>query len=622
MQSVSNARQWRGVRHLRMVMLAVGAVVLLALPSTAGAIVYIDEDNTDQLADFDVRDEATVAPTAAQKPAASGLAARITWNNYGTPGSIFNQKGWGARDIKAPTAAAAARVWVNSHKSLLRTSASSLELVTQAPLRGTKNDHAVVFRQSFGGVLSLDNMLSLSVVGSAKAGWKIAYVSSSLVPSSKLHGKTKLSPLAAWTRAARAAGHPVSLRQVSSFGRNANGSTNVIATGFMGDQAVSLASFGTARGAIRAYRATVTKSTTGSQNAYDLVIDATTGKVLARQNTVFNATDNPTWKAPEHSQAYNNMNAFPWNYPTTDNRVIFCWNATAGCVRVVSENPATTVNPSGVSSKMPWDVQATVTGFTGTADSTQGNNVDDARVWSGSHTYGSTTNFRATSTTRDYQPAFTDAWYTSGCNPNTVNAATNPTGNDIEASTVSLFVGHNVMHDWAYDLGFDEGHWNAQQFNNGVTTNDPTPPPGGPTIAAPLGNDGLIGNAQSGAASGSRDNANMGTGADGTHSTTNQFVWQSLAGSFYAPCVDGAYDFAVFGHEFGHLIENRMIGKGVGARQGTHAGSMGEAFGDFDALAAFNELHLPIPTGSTKYTEGAYATGNGYNGIRDFLAGE
>ena len=86
--------------------------------------------------------------------------------------------------------------------------------------------------------------------------------------------------------------------------------------------------------------------------------------------------------------------------------------------------------------------------------------------------------------------------------------------------------------------------------------------------------------------------------------------------------MDGAYDFSVFGHEFGHLIENRMIAKGVGTRQGTHAGSMGEAFGDFDALAAFNELHLPIPTGSTKYTEGAYATGNGYNGIRDFLAGE
>ena len=114
-----------------------------------------------------------------------------------------------------------------------------------------------------------------------------------------------------------------------------------------------------------------------------------------------------------------------------------------------------------------------------------GNNVDDARVWSGSHgVYGNAALLRATSATRDYQPAFTDAWYTSGCNPANVNAATNPTGNDIEASTVSLFVGHNVMHDWSYYLGFDEGHWNGQQYNNGVTTVDTTPTPGGPDARA------------------------------------------------------------------------------------------------------------------------------------------
>ena len=243
-------------------------------------------------------------------------------------------------------------------------------------------------------------------------------------------------------------------------------------------------------------------------------------------------------------------------------------------------------------------------------------------MWSGNHgVYGNPALVRATSATRDYQPAFTDAWYTSGCDPNNVNAATNPLGNDIEASTVSLFVGHNVMHDWAYYLGFDEGHWNAQQYNNGVTTDRPDAAAGRPASLLPLGNDGLIGNAQSGAATGSRDNANMGTGADGQHPTTNQFLWQPLAASFYAPCVDGAYDFAVFGHEYGHLIENRMIGKGVGARQGNAAGAMGEAFGDFDALAAFNELHLPVPAGADRYTEGAYATGNPYNGIRDFLAG-
>ena len=129
-------------------------------------------------------------------------------------------------------------------------------------------------------------------------------------------------------------------------------------------------------------------------------------------------------------------------------------------------------------------MQATSAGFTATANTTWGNNVDDARVWSnatdphGAANYGSPTLTRATSATRDYQPAFTDAWYVSGCDPSQINATTNPTGNDILASTVSLFVGHNVMHDWAYYLGFDEGHWNAQQYNNGVTVNDPTPTPG------------------------------------------------------------------------------------------------------------------------------------------------
>jgi hypothetical protein len=43
----------------------------------------------------------------------------------------------------------------------------------------------------------------------------------------------------------------------------------------------------------------------------------------------------------------------------------------------------------------------------------------------------------------------------------------NPAANDIEAATVNLFVGHNVMHDYSYYLGFDEAHWNSQQYNNG-----------------------------------------------------------------------------------------------------------------------------------------------------------
>ena len=91
----------------------------------------------------------------------------------------------------------------------------------------------------------------------------------------------------------------------------------------------------------------------------------------------------------------------------------------------------------------------------------------------------------------------------------------------------------------------------------------------------------------------------MCTGADGPggRPQTNMFLWQSLPGSFYAPCVDGDYDMTVIGHEYGHAIENRMIGKGVGARQGFHAGAMGEAFGDFDALEYRDESHYRAGAG-------------------------
>ena len=63
----------------------------------------------------------------------------------------------------------------------------------------------------------------------------------------------------------------------------------------------------------------------------------------------------------------------------------------------------------------------------------------------------------------------------------------------------------------------------------------------------------------------------MNTQRDGTPSVTNMFLWQPIAGSFYAPCVDGDYDMSVIGHEFGHMIENRMIGKGFRRRASTPA---------------------------------------------------
>ncbi len=608
--------------QLSVVVLAILACFALAFPSAGRAVVDIEGQTPTPLPNFDSR--ASVAPSAAQLAAAHALGAKVDWNRFGVAASISNEGRYVTKGVHAPDAVSAARKWIESNRALFGLdSTSSLVAVTAQPFVGTTNDYAIVFKQVVDGVASTDGAVTVALVGSKRAHWNIVYASSSLAGgSTTTTGSFGLAPATAWSAAAHEVGVDKSVVNVTAQSTKA-GSTMLGVSGLSQAQNVRKAVFATpSHGARAAYDATVTTGTGGDLQSYEVVVDASTGSLLYRQNQVDYLTDNPTWLAPRHSMPYNPMNAFPWNYPTTDGRSLFCWTATSGCDVVASDDPGTTAYPGGVASKFPWDVQLDVAGTDLGTTQTTGNNVDDAQVWTGSHgAYGNPALVRDTSATRDYQPAFTDAWYTAGCNPANVDG-TNPLGNDIEASTVSLFVGHNVMHDWAYYLGFDEGHWNAQQYNNGVTSIDPSPTPGD-LAAAPLGDDGLLGNAQSGAAPprNSRDNANMSTGRDGLHPTTNQFLWQPLAASFYAPCVDGAYDFSVFGHEYGHLIENRMIGKGEGSRRGFAAGAMGEAFGDFDALAAFNELHLPLPTGSDHYTVGAYATGNPYNGIRDFLAG-
>jgi extracellular elastinolytic metalloproteinase len=608
-----------GTRALRPAILVALAALALALPPIGSSYVYIEGVTNDQLPDFDSRDDA--APTADQVALAgtAAVGARITWNSLGTPGSMIRYGGYLATGIHAPSAAAAARAYVASRRGLFRLgSTTQLRVANASRLVGTTDDYAVVFRQTFGGLASADGSLSVGVTGSKQAGWRITFLSSTLAPGGNvLRGSRTLSALAAWVRAATFTGRRPSVLDVRSAG-NAAGATLVRALGYDGVETVRPTAFGTAhRGALRAYEAVVSKTVRGVQTSYDVIVDAQTGRLLYRQSLVDYLADNPTWLAYPIAPQTSPINRFPWNYPVNDKRELYCWTAFDHCKNVASDTGV--VYPMGAASKFPWDVQLDSAGVDLGTMQTTGNNVDDARVWSGGHgAFGNPALVRATSPTRDYQPAFTDTWYTSGCDPSVLTG----TGNDIEAATAALFVGHNQMHDYAYYLGFDEGHWNAQQYNNGVTAADSSPTPGGPIRDPVLANDGLNGNSQSGAITGSRDNANMSTGGDGAHPQTNMFLWQSLPGSFYAPCVDGDYDFSVFGHEYGHLIENRMIGKGVGARQGTHAGAMGEAFGDFDALEYLNEAHVAPVRGSDKWTEGAYVTGNHYNGIRDFLASE
>ena len=98
----------------------------------------------------------------------------------------------------------------------------------------------------------------------------------------------------------------------------------------------------------------------------------------------------------------------------------------------------------------------------------------------------------------------------------------------------------------------------------------------------------MVGDFQSGAQTTTRNNANMITFPDGQSSVTNMYFWEPQAASFYAPCVDGDYDMSIIGHEYTHMIENRMIGKG-NTRSGFQAGAMGESSGDLDATEYLDE---------------------------------
>jgi hypothetical protein len=291
----------------------------------------------------------------------------------------------------------------------------------------------------------------------------------------------------------------------------------------------------------------------------------------------------------------NTLASDPWNNPSTDTRQHWCWRASttaSDCDRVIGN----------LASRVPWDFDVKANAPTNT---TLGNNAHTAESWT-DDTLPAPFQFRPVSTTRDYTFPWTNAWNKADCNPGTPqNSAFVPGQSfDVSAAAVNLFTMHNRMHDFSYLLGFNENNWNAQDSNFGLTE------PG-------RENDAVTGDVQSGALVGTRNNANMITLPDGSSSITNMYLWQPVAGSFYAPCVDGDYDAGVIGHEYTHMIENRTIGKGAN-RAGFAAGAMGEAVGDLFAMEQLNENGLVPTNGEDPFVEGAYATGNRMHGIRNY----
>jgi extracellular elastinolytic metalloproteinase len=565
------------------------------VPASGLAVAEIEEIHAD-LADFDVRAE--VGPTAAQRAQARALRADVSWNRNGTPQSVFRFRGYLSKPLRTPTATAAARAWLRAHRALFRLDNLS-GLRTERVVRVGRNGRVVVLRQAIGGRTSFDGVATVSLLRK-KAGWRVVHVGSSLSGAQRVQGYSRLGAADALARAAGNVGLRVSVIELSPTGRSA-GWQQMRTSRLRGVQSVRPVALAMGRAAIPAYQTVVSHiAKSGDAVGYVHVVDARTGRVLVRQNAVDHAADNPKWlvfPAYPHS----GLDEFPWNYPSSDIRDLWCWHQGPACQYLPSRSTG--------DNEVEWDKNARTNTPT---FSTIGNNADSAEAWFSPFNPGPT-DYHPVSPTRDYVYPWENVWFEERCNP-AVFAAPG-VGNDISAAVTNLFMGHNFMHDWSYVLGFREPTWNAQDYNfgRGGAENDPI--------------EGIV---QAGGANGGyptyagRDNAFMRTLPDGTRSQSGMFLWQPLAGSFYAPCVDGDYDMTVIGHEYGHMIENRMIGKG-NRRLGTHAGMMGESHGDLIGMEVVNEYNF-VPTGGSDNPQadaattlvGRYVTGNNERGIRNY----
>ena len=212
-----------------------------------------------------------------------------------------------------------------------------------------------------------------------------------------------------------------------------------------------------------------------------------------------------------------------WRYftanPTLDSADETPTNSAVGCWRLGDDECTT---PPGALSNIaafgPWDTVGPLSTFT-----TVGNNANTHEAWASPLTPGGTAQ-APVSADRHYLEEFTDAWNNGRCDA----AGLVPGGNDINASVGNLFVAHNRMHDYSYYLGFTEENYNLQLDNGsrGGTAGDQE-----------------VGNAQAGAVSGGsptfqgRDNANQIALQDGVPGITNQYLFEPIAGAFYAPCL-------------------------------------------------------------------------------------
>ncbi|MEV8633059.1 M36 family metallopeptidase [Streptosporangium sp. NPDC051023] len=503
----------------------------------------------------------SVPPPALLAKAAN--AATIRWNSLGTP-AVVTGADTGAESGVAPLAEGlgsdpeqAARAYLKANEPLFGLSAEAVDALEKVAVNPVGEGHAVLLRQRFGDLpAGVDGQVAIGV-----ANGKVLHVTSTLSRSSAPPPAAKITAQQALEIAARDGGIDLATASVKK---------------------VTQVAVPAPDGTHNAFQITLIGGGGGEAAAYTTHVDAVSGGILTRENLVDHdfQPDNPRWKGFTANP--------PGDYSSTDTRATWCLKPGPGCDQAPVGDAAT---------GKAWDVDHATDTPSG---SSVGNSAKTFENRASGDPYTVGTRGNVLTPSREYAYPWTNKWYTAKCAPATFDQ---PGEADLEAAIANLHVMHNRMHDWSYRLGFTETAWNMQN-DNGTR--------GG------LGADPEQGNAQAGARDLTvRDNANQITGPDGVAPITNMYLWQPLAGAFYAPCVDGDYDMSVIGHEYTHAISGRMVGGPDAGWSGAQAGAMNESTSDLFAMEYLFENGFR-PAGDTPYVTGGYVTGDKKSGIRNY----
>lgn len=561
---------------------------LLLMPTVAFAAGDILEAHR-PLPDFDSR-TGLVSPDAAALAEVDSLAATVRWNRFGTPRVLLRPDGFLSLS-PAGDPVVAARGWIREHRVLFRLSDSGVDSLTVLRVsRLADSDAQVVLFGQRAGALELVREGRIKV---GLADGQVFWVSSSAVGDVADPGSPALTATDAWLAAAGDLGLSFLPSDLTAAGQDHGWSLFEVPglSHLQRVRPVALALPGA--GAVPAFETIVLDVQAGRATAYTSFVDGHTGEVLVRHNRTWRLIGTEVFPVPRWRTFAANPRL---DRSSVDTRLLGCWTLTdldgdpiPGC-DLELDNPV---------ARAPWDHDF----LTGTPTfTTSGNAARSALSWASPQT--PSVPLQPVSLNRSYDFPWTNHWFESRCDPASIPLA------DTDAAVTHLFVAHNRMHDWAYPLGFTEGNGNAQVHNFGLTSADRE-------------NDPEVGNAQAGALTGGfpgylgRNNANQITLNDGIAPITNMYLWQPIAGTAYPPCADGDYDLAIVGHEYGHLIQNRMVDPDNGLA-GDQGRAMGESWSDLTAVEFLNGFDL-VPVGSENpFAVGAYATGDELAGLRNF----